>query len=204
MLFQNFGPKCNFKKQKIKLGDFKGFPFFTKFVQDKFKNVNILNEFKTIEQCSLEYNPMRGASIDPHIDDCWIWGERIVTVNLLSDSVLRMRPFKGESRKYNLHCIEHYSPILNSKGQFIKQNDTSFSIEDNSLGLEVEVLIPMPKRSLLVIYGPARYFWEHFINRDDINERRVCLAYREFTPPYLENGTYSDIGEEILNQVSFW
>ena len=87
---QNFGPKTNFKKMKLALGQFKGFPEFSKFVQIKLNKSKLLNNFQTIEQCSLEYDPSKGASIDPHIDDCWIWGERVVTVNCLSDSVLTL------------------------------------------------------------------------------------------------------------------
>lgn len=75
---------------KLALGTFRGFPAYSKFVQDKFKDVPLLKTFQTIEQCSLEYDPVKGASIDPHIDDCWIWGERVVTVNCLSDSVLTL------------------------------------------------------------------------------------------------------------------
>jgi len=36
----------------------------------------------------LEYLPERGSAIDPHLDDSWLWGERLVTLNLLSDTVL--------------------------------------------------------------------------------------------------------------------
>lgn len=75
---------------KLALGTFKGFPEYSQFVQERFKEVSLLSDYKTIEQCSLEYNPDKGASIDPHIDDCWIWGERVVTVNCLSDSVLTL------------------------------------------------------------------------------------------------------------------
>lgn len=87
---QNFGPKTNFKKMKLALGHFRGFPEFSKFVQERLRTVPLLSEFQTIEQCSLEYDPSKGASIDPHIDDCWVWGERVVTVNCLSDSVLTL------------------------------------------------------------------------------------------------------------------
>lgn len=85
---QNFGPKTNFKKRKLKAGTFRGFPKFTQFIQDRFRSVPLLAGYQTIEQCSLEYPPERGASIEPHIDDCWVWGERVVTVNCLGDSVL--------------------------------------------------------------------------------------------------------------------
>lgn len=61
------------------------------------------------------------------------------------------------------------------------------------------------RRSLLVIYGESRYHWEHAVLREDIKTRRVCLAYREFTPPYMSNGIHNDIGREIRNKAkSFW
>lgn len=72
------------------MGSFGGFPAFSEFVQQRFREIPLLRTFQTIEQCSLEYDPTKGASIDPHIDDCWIWGERVVTVNCLSDSVLTL------------------------------------------------------------------------------------------------------------------
>ncbi|XP_014220058.1 alpha-ketoglutarate-dependent dioxygenase alkB homolog 4 [Copidosoma floridanum] len=165
---QNFGPKTNFKKKRLKLGNFNGFPECTKFVQDKLSQVPKLNDFQTIEQCSLEYDPQKGASIDPHIDDCWIWGERIITVNVLGDSVLTMTPYRGSRDKYNLNCVEHY------------QNE-------DLPEMNYVVRLPMPVGSLMVLYAQARYQWEHAVLREDVNSRRVCLAYREFTPPYLPN-----------------
>uniref|UniRef100_A0A146M525 Putative alpha-ketoglutarate-dependent dioxygenase ABH4 n=1 Tax=Lygus hesperus TaxID=30085 RepID=A0A146M525_LYGHE len=178
---QNFGPKCNFKKRKLRVGDFQGFPASTKFVQEKFKDVELLKDFQTIEQCSLEYDPNRGASIDRHIDDCWIWGERIVTVNLLSDSVLTLTKYiEQDSRpKYNLHLA------LESR-------------EPGNTASSVLIRIPMPRRSLLVLTGEARYRWEHQIFRDDIITRRVCLAYREFTLPYLPGGDSEHEGAEVM------
>lgn len=140
---QNYGPKCNFKKQKIQLGNFSGFPKFSKFIQDKFKYVDILNNYQTIEQCSLEYNPERGASIDPHIDDCWIWGERIVTVNMLAESVLTMTKYNGNITKYNLHCVENYPAVLNECGKF---NDSNKPYKVSISGSDFPVVrIPMPR-----------------------------------------------------------
>ncbi|KAJ1530553.1 hypothetical protein ONE63_005441 [Megalurothrips usitatus] len=218
---QNFGPKCNFKKRKMKLGDFNGFPSFSKFVQDKFSDVPILEGYLTIEQCSLEYDPSKGASIDRHIDDCWVWGERIVTVNLLSDSVLTMTPYNGEEWRYNLPLVSTYEPVLAKNGtvvnkqiKLLSRGDTSFvdclNPHDNKeifqdIRNDIVVRIPMPRRSLLVIFGPPRYDWEHRVLREDISERRLCLAYREFTPPYLPGGKQYDESEAILDAGSkFW
>ncbi|GJQ70691.1 putative NDK protein [Trypoxylus dichotomus] len=141
---QNFGPKCNFNKRKIQVGDFKGFPAFSKFVQDKFSSVEILKDFQTIEQCSLEYDPSR----DENGTFC-------------------------QTNNYTLqHAEQKLCPI---------------------------VRIPMPRRSLLVMFGKARYEWEHQILREDIVEKRICLAYREFTPLFLEGGNYHELGKPILN-----
>lgn len=187
---QNFGPKVNFKKRKLKLGDFNGFPRFSKIVHDKFKNVDVMKDFRTVEQCALEYDPDKGASIDPHIDDCWIWGERVVSLSLLSDSVLTMTLFKGSLEKYNLSCCYDYI-----------NNFDRFFTEDR----DIIVRIPMPSCSLLVLTGSARYAWEHCILRSDITTRRICLAYRELTPPYLEDGKLYAEGQDVLKQTEkYW
>lgn len=197
---QNFGPKCNFKKNKLRLGDFQGFPKFSQFVQEKFRVIPILEDFYTIEQCSLEYDPQRGASIDPHIDDCWVWGERVVTVNLLSDSVLTLT-YNRKINYYNLHLIEKYPKVLDENGTR-SLNGNCYKVklyEDNKFYPVVRVV--MPRRSLLVMYNSARYDWEHQILREDIRERRVCLAYREFTPIYLPGGEKYKEGEKILEKA---
>ncbi|KAL4714093.1 hypothetical protein ACJJTC_008447 [Scirpophaga incertulas] len=203
---QNFGPKTNFKKRKIMPGQFSGYPTFTKFLQDRFRQVTVLENYEVIEQCSLEYDPSKGASIDPHIDDCWIWGERIVTVNCLSDTVLTMTRFKGDNKKYNLSCATEYSPILDCKGQIISDSNmlNAFEISKPTTEDDVIIRIPMPRRSLLVIYGEPRYHWEHCVLREDISSRRVCIAYREFTPPYLSKGKEESIGEEIRNRAKLF
>lgn len=206
---QNFGPKTNFKKRKIVLGNFEGFPLFTKYLQDRFKQVDLLRGYETIEQCSLEYDPSKGASIDPHIDDCWIWGERIVTVNCLSDTVLTMTPYLGDNKKYNLQDAESYSSVVDSDGK-VKcdiSGEGGNVLEECKPNIinDIVVRIPMPRRSLLVIYGEPRYHWEHSVLREDIMSRRVCIAYREFTPPYLKGGQRENIGQIVRDKSKeFW
>ncbi|XP_041977745.1 alpha-ketoglutarate-dependent dioxygenase alkB homolog 4 [Aricia agestis] len=206
---QNFGPKTNFKKKKIVPGKFDGFPAFSKYLQDRFLSVPLLEGYEVIEQCSLEYDPDKGASIDPHIDDCWIWGERIVTVNCLSDSVLTMTPYKGDSKKFNLYCAEEYPPVVMSDGSInsdlVTNGCSMLDVCKPAKDMDVIVRLPMPRRSLMVLYGEPRYHWEHCVLREDIMARRVCIAYREFTPPYMNNGAHEDIGLEIRNRgKQFW
>ncbi|XP_055683957.1 alpha-ketoglutarate-dependent dioxygenase alkB homolog 4 [Lutzomyia longipalpis] len=186
---QNFGPKTNFKKMKLQPGQFRGFPGFSRFVQEKFNTVSLLKDYQTIEQCSLEYDPLRGASIDPHIDDCWIWGERVVTVNCLTDSVLTLAPYHGDKQRYNLCLVDSYREHLIEPLEEAKKCPEE----------DILVRIPMPRRSLIVLYGPPRYQWEHSVLREDIKERRVCIAYREFTPKYL-NGS-NEAAQEVLQRA---
>jgi len=175
----------------MKVGDFQGFPVTTKLVQDKFKSTPLLQDFITIEQCSLEYDPSRGASIDPHIDDCWVWGERVVSVNLLGDAVLTLTRYKGEDWRYNL-------PLAPDPKDWYQ------GTTDNGEA-DVIVRIPMPRRSLIVLTGAARYRWLHSVLRSDITERRVCLAYRELTTPYLPGGNKWNEAKEILEKATnFW
>lgn len=194
---QNYGPKTNFKKMKLKPGDFQGFPEYSRFIQERFNELDLMKNYHTIEQCSLEYDPTKGASIDPHIDDCWIWGERVVTVNCLSDSVLTLTRYEGDKTRYNLPQVESYRNKLIPLPEVPEELNSA----------DLVIRIPMPRRSLIVLYGPPRYDWEHCVLREDVTTRRVCIAYREFTPPYLDESAteFQTGGKEILDiGKNFW
>ena len=66
---QDYGPKVNFKKKKIKADEFKGLPFYSKFFIDRFNSLPILTDFIPVELCNLKYEQERAACIEPHIDD---------------------------------------------------------------------------------------------------------------------------------------
>ncbi|KAG5283934.1 hypothetical protein AALO_G00021170 [Alosa alosa] len=87
---QDFGPKVNFKKRRVRVGGFCGLPSISQKLVAQMNQLPQLNGFHPVEQCNLDYNPQRGSSIDPHLDDSWLWGERLVTINLLSDTILTM------------------------------------------------------------------------------------------------------------------
>lgn len=44
--------------------------------------------FCPIEVNILSYEESKGSNIASHFDDFWLWGERIIGLNLLSDTVL--------------------------------------------------------------------------------------------------------------------
>ena len=87
---QDFGPQINFKKRKLKLGKFKGFPRFMRPFIDRMTALPELSsaDFIPIEMNSLEYTADRESSIAPHFDDFWVWGEYITGLNLLEETVI--------------------------------------------------------------------------------------------------------------------
>jgi len=166
---QDFGPKINFKKKVCKVGSFKGLP---KYSCDVFTHLQVkypeqLGDFVPVEVCNLEYVPERGSAIDPHLDDIWIWGPRLVTLNLLSGTVLTLSPLSRQSDEQ-----------------------------------EMEINIEMPARSLLVLFGEARYKWNHGIKRENITSRRIAITWREFTPLFMPGGElFEPTGRQILDDA---
>ena len=95
IILQDFGPKVNFKKKKVQLGRFSGLPNYSQFFIKRLqKTVPQLANFHPVELCNLDYCPERGASIDAHLDDSWFWGEHLVTLNLLSETILTLTDLK--------------------------------------------------------------------------------------------------------------
>lgn len=72
----------------MKQGSFSGLPSFSQTLVKRLQELGGLRDFIPVELCNLEYVPERGSSIDPHLDDSWLWGDRLVTINLLSDTYL--------------------------------------------------------------------------------------------------------------------
>lgn len=154
---QDFGPKVNFKKKKVNIGSFSGFPQFSRLVVDRFRSVDSLRDFVAVELCHLEYTPERGSAIDLHLDDTWLWGERLVTLNLLHPTHLTLR---------------------------LK---------------ETEVLVFLPRRSLVILTGPARYVWQHAIKREHVTSRRLAMTFRELSGEFLTGGPQETIGRTLLD-----
>lgn len=99
---QDYGPRVNFLARKVSLGNFNGFPLFARNLLTRIQqnHEEALGDFIPVEFCILEYTLQRGSYIRPHYDDKWIWGDRLVTVNLLSETILRL------TKEFNLPPYE--------------------------------------------------------------------------------------------------
>ncbi|KAM8797411.1 alpha-ketoglutarate-dependent dioxygenase alkB homolog 4 [Eudromia elegans] len=203
---QDYGPKVNFKKQRLKAGSFIGLPSFSKKIVAQMKDYSVLDGFLPVEQCNLDYMPERGSAIDPHFDDWWLWGERLVSLNLLSKTVLSMScdsedsiqlypvfsKEKGESSP--LGCLTQTSARENSSKGRISCAPSPRLVPSK----EVTVAIHLPRRSLVVLYGDARYRWKHAIYRKHIERRRVCVTFRELSAEFSAGGRHEELGKELL------
>ena len=166
---QDFGPQVNFKRKKVKVGSFSGFPSYCKFLLDRMKKLDSLLQFHAVELCNLEYMAERGSSIDPHIDDTWLWGEQLITINLLSNTILTLNSPKGKS------------------------ND---GITNKSSCSEVQIL--MPARSLVIIEDDARYLWMHGIKREHVGEKRIAMTFRNLSNEFEKDEKHQGFVMELL------
>ncbi|XP_076813259.1 alpha-ketoglutarate-dependent dioxygenase alkB homolog 4-like [Clavelina lepadiformis] len=194
---QDYGPKVNFKKQRVKFSTFDGLPSYIVPVIDRFENYEELHGFKPAEQCNLEYVPERGSQIDPHFDDSWLWGERLVTLNLLSDTCLCMTT--DLDSLITLQDLTSAISELKDKKTFLQLYSDLLHCSQQTISLkDVVVRIPLKRRSVIVLHGNARFKWMHGIQREDITSRRLCCTFRELSPLFIAGGKQSDIGQELL------
>ncbi|XP_068945546.1 alpha-ketoglutarate-dependent dioxygenase alkB homolog 4 isoform X1 [Petaurus breviceps papuanus] len=194
---QDYGPRVNFRKQKLKPGSFDGLPSFSREIVQRMGAYPILEKFLPVEQCNLDYHPERGSAIDPHLDDSWLWGERLVSLNLLSPTVLSMSRDSGE--------ILQLLSVTPQGTRSSVPSDTKMGDPEDAQSTRravpcdhVEVAIHLPARSLLVLFGAARYQWKHAIHRQHIESHRICATFRELSAEFCPGGKQGELGQELL------
>ncbi|CEF67222.1 Alpha-ketoglutarate-dependent dioxygenase alkB homolog 4 [Strongyloides ratti] len=89
---QDYGPQVAFKYQKVKIHRFVGMPDYSDLILQRMKDVSEsdLGRYQPFELCNLEYDESRLSSIDMHKDDTWIWGNRLISLNLINGSIMTL------------------------------------------------------------------------------------------------------------------
>ncbi|PFH38320.1 hypothetical protein BESB_006610 [Besnoitia besnoiti] len=177
----------------------------------------LLSDFQPVELCLLEYSPNRGSHIEEHFDDCWLWGPRLVTFNLVSAAVLAFTspafcvpreafenarlqilarlPAAERERDARSHGRAAASP---SSAEACPQ--APHSAAQAACGrVQVEVRFVLPPRSLVVFEGHCRYTWAHAIRPHHIFSRRVAVTLRELAPEFLPGGKSEEVGQTLLS-----
>uniref|UniRef100_A0A5K3FRG9 Fe2OG dioxygenase domain-containing protein n=1 Tax=Mesocestoides corti TaxID=53468 RepID=A0A5K3FRG9_MESCO len=173
---QDYGAKVNFKKRRISTKYFTGLPDYSRSLVERLhhrmrNNGARFKDFYPVELCNLEYLPERGAAIVPHLDDTWLWGERLVLLNLASPTRMTFTlpangpGVPGEWERYKTFAASYLPP--------------------SQAGLPPSVAVSLPRRSLLIIADKARFTWLHAINRNEVLMRRLSLTMRELSNEFL-------------------
>jgi alkylated DNA repair dioxygenase AlkB len=117
---QEYGPRVNFKAQSVRLDDqnlddsAESAPLLLPRILSILERHGAACEsaastaaiptttkplagFEPAEVSILEYDPARGAAIEPHVDDAWVWGDRIAALSLAADTVMTFAERSGRS-----------------------------------------------------------------------------------------------------------
>jgi alkylated DNA repair dioxygenase AlkB len=159
---QDYGPKINYKKRKVKMMNIEkdnlntqptNIPsYIDKYICNKFKFLLNLSDFNIAGVGNLFYIKENGSHIDPHIDDYWIWGGRIIGINLLSNTVMT----------------------------FSKEIEIESELNSNKKKVLFEIDIPIDEGDMYIMSNEARYFWQHSIKKENIFSDRMVITIREF------------------------
>lgn len=166
----------------MKLDHFYGLPSLSMHLLEQLINRNQLirdklNDFKVVEICNLEYRKDRGSCIAEHYDDFYFWGNRIVTLNLLTPTKLILTKEKSNKSK---------------------QNEINSSLDQSNLD-NVEIIINLKARSLVILDDEARYSWLHSVRREHIEVRRLAVTYRELSKQFHPgNALFNDQISQLL------
>ncbi|KAL3320435.1 alkB, alkylation repair 4 [Cichlidogyrus casuarinus] len=163
------------------MDNFTGLPTYSKSLVDRINELDRFakSKFLPVELCNLEYCPIRGSCIIAHHDDFWIWGENLITLNLCSDTYLT---FTLPNSNDNSSIVELFLS----------------SAQCTSAKIRVKVLLP--RKSLVIVCGSARYIWLHEILREDIKEKRVAMTFRELSPKFHPNHEQGEMEEKEIGQ----
>jgi alkylated DNA repair protein alkB family protein 4 len=164
---QHYGPKINFNKRKINASGFLGIPEYARDLEARMRRRvrddhslsrqertavdYALDAFETTDVFVLRYRPEESSNLDFHLDDPLAYGELILDLSLESDAILTFVRGRPNSEL----------------GERSSQADPPACIR-----------VPLPARSLAVLYGPARFDWEHAILAYDIEAQRTSVTLR--------------------------
>jgi alkylated DNA repair protein alkB family protein 4 len=164
---QHYGARVNFNKRKVRAEGFEGLPDWAGWLEARTRARlglpshgavalgRAMQSFRTTDVFVLRYREQARSNLDFHVDDTFAYGEAILALSLESDSLmtfLRERP-----------------GVRERPGQRARPGEAP--------GWDC-VRVALPARSLSILYGPARFEWQHAILAYDIRGRRTSVTLR--------------------------
>lgn len=174
---QHHGPKINFNKQRINAAPFLGIPEYAREIESRLRELMAQND--------PEYRPdivaLRTALESFETTDVFV-------LRYLERNASNLDFHQDDTFAYG-EMILDLSLESDSVLTFLNRAESELTT-----GSVECVRVPLPARSLTVLYGHARFFWSHAILEYDIVGRRTSVTLRTLNPSLHE----SEAGSRVL------
>lgn len=181
---QHFGPRFNFMRRRMNVDRFAGLPSSAHRLESRLRDCverdgsgdpadlarcrAALADYTTTDVFVLRYVESECSNLDFHVDDLHAYGETILDVSLDSDSILSFLGPEPEP-----------GPADPGDGR-------------------VCVRVPLPARSIAVVYGAARFAWQHAILASDVHGIRTSITLRTLAPALRD----TPAGQQVLARAT--
>jgi hypothetical protein len=169
---QHFGPRINFNKQKMNVTGFRGLPAYAHEIESQ------LRLFASRDHAGSESH---------HVD----LSRALSTFRTMDVFVLRYRAEDESNLDFHADDTFAYGETILDLSLESDSVLTFLEGAPPETGKDIRrcVRVPLPKASLAVVFGKARFDWEHAILPYDIDEKRTSVTLRTLSPDLLESET---------------
>jgi len=166
---QHFGVRVNFNKRKVQAEGFEGLPAWAHWLEARTRARlrlpsrgaaalgRAMQAFRTTDVFVLRYREQDRSNLDFHVDDTFAYGEAILALSLESDSLMT----------------------------FVRERPGPRERAGEAPGWDC-VRVALPARSLSILYGAARFDWQHAMLAYDIRGQRTSITLRTLSPDLRE------------------
>jgi alkylated DNA repair protein alkB family protein 4 len=157
---RHYGPKFNFNKKKINADGFRGLPRYATDIEDRVRAVAVLPTARSIRDDGLH------AALSS-----------FETTDLF---ILQYREKMASNLDFHIDDTFAYGELILDLSL---ESDCVLTFmrkhQNQSDGNATKCIrVPLPARSLVAIYGQARFDWEHAILAYDVEGRRTSITLR--------------------------
>lgn len=174
---QHYGPRVNFNKQKINTTQFRGLPNYAQRIESRLHKL----AKKSLPGCPSDCLALRTALEAFETTDAFV-------LQYLDRDASNLDFHLDDTFAYG-EAILDLSLESDSVLTFLERQESDCQTDERKC-----VRVPLPARSLAVVYGRARFCWEHAILAYDISGRRTSITLRTLN----ETLRHRDVGRRIL------
>lgn len=168
-LKQHYGAKSNFKRRKLSLAGFVGLPGYVGWIEERLRSY-LLRE------------PPRDRRLLSHF------------LRYEASDAFVLRYTEAKASNLDLHVDDTFAYGEGIVGVSLESDSVlRFAEPTASRSPRRIVRVPLPARSAVLLWGAARFEWQHGIFADDIRGRRTSITLRCLSETLRDSG----VGREI-------